>query len=88
MTPAKSIESPCRKICELDPSRDVCTGCGRTRAEIGRWLSMTAIERRAIMQRLATGPTSTGTSETGTSETGTSDINGAVSQGHSVGRRD
>ena len=51
-----AIESPCRKICELDLSRDVCTGCGRTRAEIGSWLAMTAAERRAIMQRLAARP--------------------------------
>lgn len=47
-----SIVTPCRKVCVLDPLRDLCEGCGRTRAEIASWLSMTAAERRHIMRQL------------------------------------
>ena len=47
------IASPCVNICQLDPAADTCTGCGRTRAEIGGWMGMSADERAAIMMRLA-----------------------------------
>ena len=47
------IASPCLNICQLDPEADTCTGCGRTRAEIGGWMGMSADERAAIMARLA-----------------------------------
>lgn len=53
-----AIETPCVKICVVDPETGFCIGCGRTRGEIGGWLGMTADERRAIMatlpQRVAT----------------------------------
>ncbi len=40
--------SPCKQICKLDSS-DVCLGCGRTRAEIGGWMSMSdALKRETI----------------------------------------
>jgi uncharacterized protein len=47
-----TIETPCKKICVLDATSDQCAGCGRTRREIGGWLSMTAAERRAVMAQL------------------------------------
>jgi uncharacterized protein len=47
-----SIETPCKKICVLDLKRELCEGCGRTRAEIAGWLNMTAAERRTIMNDL------------------------------------
>jgi predicted Fe-S protein YdhL (DUF1289 family) len=47
-----AIESPCVKICALDPASDVCTGCGRTLAEIARWYAMTSDERSRIMAGL------------------------------------
>jgi hypothetical protein len=31
---------------------ELCIGCGRTLAEIGGWLSMTADERRRVMDNL------------------------------------
>ncbi|MBW8294445.1 DUF1289 domain-containing protein [Sphingopyxis sp.] len=34
--------SPCREICALDTSANVCTGCGRTLGEIAEWGSATA----------------------------------------------
>lgn len=47
-----SILSPCIRLCTLDPAAGICVGCGRTLAEIGRWLTYTDTERRAIMAAL------------------------------------
>jgi predicted Fe-S protein YdhL (DUF1289 family) len=47
------ITSPCLNICQLDANAETCIGCGRTRAEIGGWMGMSADERAAIMARLA-----------------------------------
>lgn len=47
------IETPCIKICVVDPETGFCIGCGRTRQEIGGWLGMAAEERRNIIQQLA-----------------------------------
>jgi predicted Fe-S protein YdhL (DUF1289 family) len=49
---AASIETPCNKICTLDPARSQCIGCGRTVDEIARWGSMTAAERATVMAEL------------------------------------
>jgi predicted Fe-S protein YdhL (DUF1289 family) len=47
-----NIVSPCTRLCTLDPSAGICVGCGRTLDEIGRWLTFTDAERRAIMAAL------------------------------------
>ena len=47
-----SIETPCNKVCVIDPASGLCIGCGRTLAEIGSWISMTADERRRVMDEL------------------------------------
>jgi uncharacterized protein len=47
-----SMESPCILICSIDDATGYCFGCGRTRAEIGAWTSITAQERRTIMSEL------------------------------------
>jgi predicted Fe-S protein YdhL (DUF1289 family) len=47
-----AIESPCNKICTVDPGSGLCLGCGRTLAEIGGWTLLTAQERRDIMATL------------------------------------
>jgi uncharacterized protein len=36
----------------MDPARGICTGCGRTSAEIGGWLGYSEAERRALMAAL------------------------------------
>jgi uncharacterized protein len=58
-----NIETPCNKVCVLDAASGLCVGCGRTGAEIGSWIGMTAQERRRIMAalpaRLAALPRST-----------------------------
>ncbi len=57
-TPSPSaIETPCVGVCVIEPAREdpadaVCLGCGRTRMEIARWLSMTDEERRDRMAGL------------------------------------
>jgi hypothetical protein len=43
------IETPCIKVCVVDPETGFCIGCGRTRMEIGGWLGFSPIERRSIM---------------------------------------
>ena len=48
-----AIETPCVKICVLDPVSAICIGCGRTVAEIAAWSYMPADERRRIMAMLA-----------------------------------
>jgi predicted Fe-S protein YdhL (DUF1289 family) len=47
------IESPCVKVCVLDPGSGFCIGCGRTREEIASWLGFDVNERRRIMGVLA-----------------------------------
>jgi uncharacterized protein len=46
------IETPCIKICVVDPETQFCIGCGRTRMEIAAWLGMAATERTQIMMAL------------------------------------
>lgn len=47
------IETPCIKVCVIDPETGFCVGCGRTRGEIGSWLGLSAAERRQIMATLS-----------------------------------
>jgi uncharacterized protein len=51
MTP---IETPCVKVCAIDPTTGWCLGCGRSMAEIGAWSSMPPDRRRNIMTELET----------------------------------
>jgi len=46
------IESPCIKICALDPVSGLCLGCGRTLKEIERWSELSAPERARVMMEL------------------------------------
>lgn len=47
-----AIETPCIKICVVDPETGFCIGCGRTRGEIGGWLGLSPEERRGVMAEL------------------------------------
>ena len=53
-----TIETPCIKVCVLDPDSGLCIGCGRSRGEIGGWMGFSSHERRRVMdslpERLAT----------------------------------
>ncbi|MGD9659361.1 MAG: DUF1289 domain-containing protein [Methylocystis sp.] len=44
------IDSPCVKICELDRD-DICVGCGRSRAEIAGWSSMSEAQQATVIER-------------------------------------
>lgn len=46
------IESPCIKICVIEPASRLCTGCLRSIDEIGAWSQLTAEARREIMDAL------------------------------------
>jgi hypothetical protein len=46
------IETPCIKVCVLDPASGLCQGCGRSLDEIARWGTMSGEERRRIMEEL------------------------------------
>lgn len=46
------IPSPCILVCSIDDVTGYCFGCGRTRAEIGAWTTLTHGERSAIMALL------------------------------------
>lgn len=48
-----TIDSPCTKICTLDPASGLCLGCGRTLAEIARWAGLDDAQRAAVMRGLA-----------------------------------
>lgn len=50
------METPCIKVCIIDPEDGLCTGCRRSRHEIARWTSYTDAERREIMQQLKLRP--------------------------------
>jgi predicted Fe-S protein YdhL (DUF1289 family) len=45
-------ESPCNKVCAVDPISAVCIGCGRSLAEIEGWMRMGTDERGRIMAQL------------------------------------
>jgi len=47
-----TIESPCKLICKLDLETALCTGCGRSREEIGMWTRYSRAERAFIMTQL------------------------------------
>jgi uncharacterized protein len=49
---SQDIETPCIKVCVIDPETGFCLGCGRTRGEIGSWLALSSAERRQIMTTL------------------------------------
>ena len=46
------IETPCIKICVVDPETGFCIGCGRTRVEIGSWLGLSPAQRKDIISGL------------------------------------
>ena len=49
-TPA--IQSPCIKLCVVEPDSGYCMGCGRTGDEIASWISLSPQEREAVTEQL------------------------------------
>jgi len=48
----EDIETPCVKVCVLEPETGFCIGCGRTRTEIASWLAFSPEQRRSVMSTL------------------------------------
>jgi predicted Fe-S protein YdhL (DUF1289 family) len=48
----EAIESPCVRLCVVEPASRLCMGCLRSIDEIAAWTRMTAEERRRIMGEL------------------------------------
>lgn len=46
------IETPCVKVCVIEPESGLCIGCGRSRAEIAGWLGFNSEQRHALMAEL------------------------------------
>jgi uncharacterized protein len=46
----QTIDSPCKKICTLHPQLQLCTGCGRTLAEIERWTALSDAQRTSVIE--------------------------------------
>jgi predicted Fe-S protein YdhL (DUF1289 family) len=46
------IESPCNKVCVVDPISALCIGCGRSLAEIEGWLRLLPEQRARVMADL------------------------------------
>jgi hypothetical protein len=47
-----TIESPCNKVCVVDPVSALCIGCGRSLNEIEAWLRLLPEERSRVMAEL------------------------------------
>lgn len=47
-----AIETPCIKVCIVDPQSGRCIGCARTLDEIAGWTSFSDSERSRIMAEL------------------------------------
>lgn len=52
MSQETSKDTPCIRICMMDPRTNLCFGCGRTLPEIARWSQMDDAERRSLMAEL------------------------------------
>ncbi|MFC3166860.1 DUF1289 domain-containing protein [Paracoccus fontiphilus] len=46
------IDSPCIKVCVIDPASGLCTGCLRSLDEIAAWSGLSPETRRRIMADL------------------------------------
>jgi uncharacterized protein len=47
-----AIQTPCLKVCIVEPRTGLCLGCGRTTAGIAGWTAFTDVERSSIMASL------------------------------------
>jgi predicted Fe-S protein YdhL (DUF1289 family) len=47
-----ALESPCTKVCTIEPASGLCRGCGRSLDEIAGWTRFAPAERGRIMAEL------------------------------------
>jgi len=48
-----AVQSPCTEQCKLDRKSGFCTGCLRTKQEIGTWHKMTDHRRHQVINERA-----------------------------------
>ena len=48
----EEVESPCKKICVIDPDQKICIGCFRTISEISNWSKFTHAVRSELKKTL------------------------------------
>ena len=48
-----SVASPCVAVCQMDAQNRFCIGCKRSLDEIRDWMIMTAGEKQAVIDRIA-----------------------------------
>ena len=48
-----TVESPCVRVCTLDPTGQLCLGCFRTIEEIGLWSQLTDAARARVVSDAA-----------------------------------
>jgi uncharacterized protein len=48
MNDAAEIASPCISVCKLT-AQNICSGCGRSIAEIGAWRDLSVEAKRAVL---------------------------------------
>jgi predicted Fe-S protein YdhL (DUF1289 family) len=46
------IQSPCTKLCTIDPRTQLCLGCGRTLGEVASWSTFSDAWRASVMAEL------------------------------------
>jgi uncharacterized protein len=46
------MESPCVKVCIINPESGFCEGCARTLKEIAQWTRFSPADRSRIMMEL------------------------------------
>jgi predicted Fe-S protein YdhL (DUF1289 family) len=49
---AMPMQSPCNRICTIEPNSGLCRGCGRTLTEIAEWTTLTDAARTRVMAEL------------------------------------
>jgi predicted Fe-S protein YdhL (DUF1289 family) len=47
-----ALESPCTKVCTIEPASGLCRGCGRSLDEIAGWTRFAPAERGRIIAEL------------------------------------
>ncbi|MFZ0425299.1 MAG: DUF1289 domain-containing protein [Xanthobacteraceae bacterium] len=51
-SPEPGIITPCNRICVVHPQTGLCSGCGRSIAEIAGWSGFSHAERAGVMTQL------------------------------------
>ena len=49
----EDIESPCIKVCVIEPDNGFCRGCWRTLDEISHWAAGSPAEKLAVLESVA-----------------------------------